>query len=94
MFVINLRYIKPIEEIDAHLIAHRNFLGEGYKNQAFIASGPKNPRDGGIILSQLKDRKTLENLIKQDPFYIHQLAEYEIIEFTPVKFHPDFEKFL
>jgi uncharacterized protein YciI len=80
--------------IDQYLADHRNFLDEGYKNNYFIVSGPRHPRTGGIILSQLKEREQLENILKQDPYAIHHLAEYEIIEFNPVKYHTNFTSFI
>ncbi len=94
MFVINIRYIQSLEEINKHLEEHRAFLEVGYKKNYFITSGPKSPRDGGIIISQLTDRKQLEDFIKDDPFLVHNLAVYEITEFTPVKYHKDFSIFV
>lgn len=94
MFLIMLNYKKPIEMIDKYLLEHREFLDQGYKKNFFIASGPKNPRTGGVILSQLKDQHELEKIIHQDPFYLHDLADYEIIEFHPVKYHPEFSNFV
>jgi len=94
MFIIQLTYKASIEEVDKYLVSHREFLDIGYHKNYFIASGPQNPRTGGIILSSLKDRTELEKFLKDDPFFIHGIAEYEIIEFLPVKFHPDFERFI
>lgn len=94
MFIINIAYKKPIEVIDQFVVEHRQFLDEGYKKNYFVASGPKNPRNGGIIISQLSDRKQLEEILKQDPFCIHEVGEYEIIEFHPIKYHPDFSTFI
>ena len=94
MFLIMLQYKKPIEVVDEYLVAHRTFLGECYEKDYFIASGPRSPRTGGVMLSQLKDREQLEALLKQDPFYINGIAEYEVIEFTPVKYHKNFSSFV
>lgn len=94
MFVIQLHYKVAIEKVDEYLIEHRNFLEAGYQKNYFIVSGPKNPRTGGVILSQLKDRAQLEKILSEDPFSIHGIADYEIMEFTPVKFHADFVKFI
>ncbi len=94
MFLVNLIYKKPIELIEIHTAAHRTFLDEGYKQNFFVASGPKIPRTGGVIISQLKNRAQLEEILKQDPFALHDLAAYEITEFNPVKFHPDFTGFV
>ena len=68
MFIILLNYKKPIEVIDKYLPAHRDFLEEGYKQNFFIVSGPKNPRTGGVIISQLNDRVQLEEILSKDPF--------------------------
>ena len=89
-----ITYKKPIEEIDRYLLEHRTFLDMGYKNNYFVVSGPRNPRTGGIILSQLNDRHQLENFLKDDPFYIHGIASYEVVEFVPVKYHSDFSRFI
>ncbi len=94
MFIILLNYKVPIALIDEHIVAHRNFLQEGYERNYFIVSGPKNPRDGGVIISQLTNRGTLEDVLKNDPFKIFDLADYEIIEFTPVKHHRQFTYFI
>lgn len=94
MFIVLLSYKKSLEVIDQHLAAHRSFLDESYGKNYFIASGPKNPRTGGIILSQLSDINQLEEILNQDPFKIHEIADYEIIEFLPTKYHPNFSKFI
>lgn len=94
MFVIMLKYIKPIEIVDQYLVEHRAYLDECYQKNGLIASGPQIPRSGGIMLSQLKDRPQLEALLHQDPFWINEVAEYTIIEFDPVKYHKHFAVYL
>lgn len=94
MFIVKLTYKKPLEMVDQHLAAHRDFLEECYQKEALIVSGPLNPRTGGILLSQLKDREALMELIHADPFYIEDIAEYEILEFDPVKYHKNFAGFI
>lgn len=94
MFIIILTYKKSLAYIDKYLAEHRVFLDNGYRDNFFVASGPKNPRNGGIIISQLKSRDQLKNILKQDPFNIYDLADYEIIEFSPTKYHPNFASFI
>jgi uncharacterized protein YciI len=90
MFVVLLTYKKPIEEIEKHLAEHRAFLDRGYSNHFFLLSGPTEPRTGGVIISQLKSRNQLESILKQDPFSMHELANYNLIEFHATKYHPAF----
>jgi uncharacterized protein YciI len=85
MFVIELTYKVPLEKIDELLQTHVPFLNDHYSSGKFIASGRKVPRDGGVILAMATDRTELEAIIRQDPFYQHQLADYRITEFVVSK---------
>lgn len=84
--VINLIYKKSLTEIEKYLAAHRKFLDTNYKKGVFLASGPKTPRDGGIIIA-LGDKQTFSELVKQDPFYQHDIVDYQLTTFNPVKHH-------
>lgn len=88
MFVVLLSYIKPIAEIDALRPAHLAFLDRYYASNVFIASGRQVPLKGGVILANASSREELEQLLQEDPFYIEQVANYDIIEFAATKYHP------
>jgi uncharacterized protein YciI len=94
MFIINLTYIVPLEELDAHMTAHVNFLQKYYKKDMFIASGRKVPRTGGIILALAESKEQVEKIIQEDPFYIHKLADFSITEFLTSQYHPEMKKLL
>lgn len=83
MFVISLTYHKPLEEVDAHLNEHVEFLKNAYAKGFFLASGRKDPRTGGIILACANTKAEISALIASDPFYVHNIATYEITEFIP-----------
>lgn len=83
MFVISLSYKKDIIEIEKHIDAHIEYLKKYYQQEKFIASGRKEPRTGGIILVHNTSRNEIDEIIKEDPFYIADVAEYEIVEFFP-----------
>ena len=82
MFIIELTYKVPLEEIDAHMKAHVIYLNKYYKAKNFIVSGRKIPREGGIILAVASTKKEIEKILKQDPFYKNKLADFRIIEFN------------
>ncbi len=88
MFVIMVNYIKPLGEIDAHLETHRKFLDEGYAKGYFLASGPRVPRTGGVILAQAPSIEELKALVSQDPFNLAGVATYDIVEFAVLKSDP------
>ncbi len=83
MFIVLLTYTCELGKVDTLLPEHVTYLEIQYAKGNFIASGRKVPRTGGVILSKLCTRKELENVLKQDPFKINNLADYEIIEFIP-----------
>lgn len=88
MFVVDLNYTASLEKIDAIMGDHMKFLRKYYKLNAFIASGRKVPRTGGIILVLAKSVEDVEKIINEDPFIINKLAEYKITEFKTSQVHP------
>jgi len=94
MFIALLHYKVPLEIIALYRSAHREFLKEGYAKNLFIASGRVYSDKGGVILSPLTRRGEFEELLKKDPFMLHDLATYEIIGFDPSLFHVDFASFV
>ena len=92
MFVIELTYKANLLEIDARMAAHVIFLKKYYASGNFLVSGRKIPRDGGIILAVGKDRRFIETLIEEDPFFEHGLADFRIIEFRASQRADDIQK--
>lgn len=93
-FIVELIYKVGLEEVVKHLEAHRRFLDENYGKHNFIVSGAKEPRTGGIIFSSAQKLDDLMAIIKKDPFYTNQVADYKITEFHPTKYHPEFRNCL
>ena len=94
MFIVDLQYIVPLEELDAHMADHVKFLRKYYKEDIFVASGRKVPRTGGIILSLAKSRDELEKILAEDPFFKLKLAKFTITEFLTSQYHPQLKKLL
>ena len=89
MFIINLHYTAPLEELDKHMAEHVKYLKKYYKADVFLMSGRKVPRKGGIIIAQADSKEILEEIIAEDPFHKHNLATFEITEFLASQSHPD-----
>jgi uncharacterized protein YciI len=92
MFVIELIYKADLARIDAHMTAHVTFLNKYYDAGNFLVSGRKIPRDGGIILAVGRSRQQIEAIVKEDPFYVHGLADFRIIEFRASQHASDIQK--
>ena len=93
MFVVSLTYIQPLEKIEEFLAEHRTFLDKFYQQGKFLMSGRKEPRTGGIIIINAKDLDEVNQIIEQDPFHQHQIADYQVIEFYPSKVANGLEKY-
>ena len=87
MFVLLLTYQVPLAQVEEKLAAHRAFLSAAYADGFLLASGPRTPRTGGVILCLLNSRAEVEAWMAKDPFYEHAIARYEVIEFTPLLHH-------
>ena len=94
MFIIDLTYLVPLDQLDACMPQHMAFLRECYKANLFIASGRKVPRTGGIILAVGQSKEAMEELVKEDPFVKMKLAEAKVIEFQTSQMHGEFKKML
>ncbi len=89
MFVLELTYTAPVERVDALMREHIAWLDEQYAAGVFIASGRKNPRDGGVILAVGDDRAAIEKIAAADPFAEHQVCAYRITEFIATNTSPE-----
>ncbi|UKJ08317.1 YciI family protein [Solitalea lacus] len=94
MFIVSLSYKKEIAEVERFIEPHVQFLDKYYSEKKFIFSGRKNPRTGGIIVVRNVDKNALMEIIKQDPFYQNEIADYDITEVVPTKYDEDFACFI
>ena len=92
MFIIELTYKAPLEQIDAQMKPHMAFLNKHYTSGHFLVSGRKVPRDGGIILAVGTNREEIEAIAAQDPFCQRGLAEFRVIEFRASQRADDIQK--
>ena len=94
MFIVTLKYSKPVEEVDKVLESHLEYLEKYCASGKFICCGRLNPRTGGVIICNAEDVTEVEEIIKEDPFYIEKIGNYEIIEFLPVRYAKGFENYI
>lgn len=94
MFIISLTYKVAIENVENHIPEHNYFLQKYYDSGIFITSGRKEPRTGGVIICNAQSKNEVEQIIQEDPFYIHQIADYDTIEFIPTKYNENFKIFI
>ena len=83
MYAIALiRYRRPLEEVLEVTEQHRAYLKTLKDEGTLIASGPMDPRSGGILLLDVPDDDiipTLDRVRDGDPYVTFGLAQYEVI---------------
>jgi uncharacterized protein YciI len=94
MIVITSKYVKPLDVIDALVAEHRKFLDDCYKKSQLICSGPQIPRVGGVLIANVASVDEAREIMNKDPFSINGAAEYQFIEFSPVKYDERFSCFV
>lgn len=77
-----VRYRRPLEEVLAVTERHRAYLKELKDDGTLIASGPMDPRSGGLLLLNVPDDDVigaLDAVRDGDPYVTFGLAQYEMI---------------
>ncbi|MEU9171038.1 YciI family protein [Streptomyces sp. NPDC048420] len=93
MFILELTYTAPLDAVDAVLPAHVAWLDEQYGKGVFLASGRKEPRDGGVIIAVAENRARIEEIAEGDPFVTAGVCAYRITEFAATKTVPALEEY-
>lgn len=77
-----IRYRRPLEEVMAVTEQHRAYLRDIKDEGMLVASGPMDPRTGGILLLKVPDDDvvgTLDRIRDGDPYVTFGMAQYELI---------------
>ena len=76
-----IRYRVAVEQVIVYQDPHRAYLRELKAKGVLIASGPCNPRFGGILLLRVGDDdfKALDAIRDGDPFVQNGVAQYELL---------------
>lgn len=90
-----IRYRRPLEEVVAHQDRHRAYL-QGLKAKGILlASGPWDPRFGGIALLRVPDddvTAALDRVRDNDPYVRAGVVQYELLAWNPVIGREDLDR--
>lgn len=82
LYVITLTYVRPLEEVDAHLDTHRAWLAEHTRGGRILVAGPLEGRKGGVLIANCASRDELDQMLAADSFSVHRLVDSEVWGFT------------
>ncbi len=88
MFIVTLTYLKPVEEVDALMAGHIEWVDKGFADGWFLVSGRRVPRTGGVIVARSGDEAALRAFLALDPFAVHGAARFDVVEFDATRTAP------
>ena len=84
-FLVEITYTGSMEQVDAVLPAHREYLMKGYNAGLLLMSGPQNPRTGGIVIARAESLEELKAYFAQDPYAVENVGGHRFVEFNPAR---------
>jgi uncharacterized protein YciI len=88
MYVVYLNYFRPVDEVEALLEPHVEWLNRYFAAGVFMAAGRKDPRTGGVLLVKDIDRARLDTILAEDPFVA--VAHYEVTKVNVTRTSEEF----
>lgn len=89
MYIVYLKYVRPLEEVEAVLDPHVAWLNKYFDAGVFITAGRKDPRTGGVLMVKDIDRERLNTILAEDPF--QAVAEYEVTKVNVTRSAEEFQ---
>jgi uncharacterized protein YciI len=94
MFVLIARYTKPVEEVDRLLDGHRAWIVKNMEAGKILLTARQVPLTGGLILARGESPEQIWEMVREDPFQSSGSAQYEVLQFQPVRAAPGLEGLL
>ncbi len=91
-YIIHISYVVPLEKVVEHTPEHRAYLKTQYEAGRMIFSGPREPRTSGVLFARAEEQSTIDEMIANDPFKIHGVGSYDVIEIKPVMWIEELNK--
>lgn len=94
MFIVDINYTAPLEEIEKYRDAHVEYLKRYLATNTFLITGKKASGNGGILIVMADTQQQVQKIIIEDPFNQHNLADMTITEFSHARHIPQLDGLL
>ena len=85
MFLLRATYNRPIEEVDQLLEEHKAWIMKNFEAGRILLTARQVPLVGGIILATGGTEEDMVAMLDEDPCKRSGMAEYEVLEYAPVR---------
>jgi uncharacterized protein YciI len=80
MYFLHVNLTQKPGRLDAQRDAHVTWVKKYVDNGVFLLASAKTNGLGGVIIAYGVAREMIREIIAQDPYVIHDLVEYQIID--------------
>lgn len=87
MYIVSLTYKVGLEEVDKVFPEHIAYIEKFHVAGKYIISGRREPRVGGVLIAAHCSREEIEEIVRNDPYNLKGIADFEIIDLIPTRFH-------
>ncbi|MEZ5716498.1 MAG: YciI family protein [Paracoccaceae bacterium] len=87
LFAVDIEYSVPFGEVEKVLDPHMAFVRRAYDEGRFLASGPKEPRTGGMVIMMAPSLEDAQAYLAADPFVTEKVAAVKLTAFKPSNLH-------
>lgn len=81
LFLIKTKYLKSLDELSNYRNSHLNYFKELANQKKILVGGRMSDSTGAIIIALVNSLDEVNKLMTQDPYFEHNLASYEVVEF-------------
>jgi uncharacterized protein YciI len=85
VFIAVTTYTSSLTPDDPVLPSHWAYIEECYRQGLLVASGPQEPRSGGVLVLRGTDRGRAEAVMDDDPLISSGRATYRLVAFTATR---------
>ncbi len=85
MFLLRATYNRPIEEVDQLLEGHKAWIMKNFDEGRILLTARQVPLVGGIILARGESAEEMWAMLEEVPFKSSGMADYEVLEYAPVR---------
>jgi uncharacterized protein YciI len=83
LFIVTIEYTESMDQVEKHTPDHRAFLADLKEKGQLVASGPFDPRTGGMLIMQADSAEAVDTTLQYDPFRANDIASYNIRGWKP-----------
>ncbi len=78
MYLIQIRYTRPLAEVEQQLEAHRAYLREAPEAAGILMTARHRDRSGGMVMMRADSLASVEAFVARDPYATAGVAAFEI----------------